>query len=106
MKIIEEEEAALKMGVDGLTALSCIVLPTETKDRNPNSVIDSYERAEKLCTAEYLYKRNRILERQSEVQGETINYAEQNKCSSEDFEKLTKGEKDLWEAAARAQVLR
>ena len=55
---------------------------------------------------EYLYKRNRILERQSEVQGETINYAEQNKCSSEDFEKLTKGEKDLWEAAARAQVLR
>ena len=47
-------EAALKRGVDGQYALSCIVLPEEMKNSKANCVIDSYEQARKLFTPEYL----------------------------------------------------
>ena len=93
-------------GVTGMTALCSNVIALQEVKNESRGVIDCFESARKLFTAEYLFVRAQVLKKRDRETVLELDSKEVEKIAKLAYQNLSLPEKEWWEATARAHVSR
>ena len=95
-----------KRGVTGPAAMCTVTMGPRKDIVETNNIIDSFESARKLFTAEYLFVRDKVMKVKDQVDAYKNDLAEVNKTAKAEFKTISTGEREKWEAVARAHLER